>query len=144
MIQAVLLVALAAAGIWLRPEWTGAFTDPRVLAGIAALAGGGILLVREIKDLGGSLTALPHPKEDATLVEFGVYRMVRHPIYGGLILGALGWSLLQASLAALIVTAAIAVFFRLKASVEEAWLTGRFEGYPAYRARTRRFIPWIY
>jgi protein-S-isoprenylcysteine O-methyltransferase Ste14 len=144
VIQAVLLVALAAAGIWLRPGWTGAFTDAGVLAGLAAMVGGGILAFRGVKDLGGSLTALPHPKDDGALVEFGVFRLVRHPIYGGLILGSLGWSLLQASFAALILTAAIAVFFTLKATVEEAWLTARFEGYAAYRTRTRRFIPWIY
>ena len=144
MIQAVLLVALVAAGVWLRWDWSGSFTEARVLAGIAAMVGGGILVFRGVKDLGGSLTALPHPKDDATLVEFGAYRLVRHPIYGGLILGSFGWSLLQASVAALIVTAAIAVFFKLKASVEEAWLMARFDSYAAYRARTRRFIPWIY
>lgn len=46
-------------------------------------------------------------------------------------------------LPSLILTAVIAVSFTLKASVEEAWLVARFEGYDAYRTRTHRFIPWI-
>jgi protein-S-isoprenylcysteine O-methyltransferase Ste14 len=40
--------------------------------------------------------------------------------------------------------AVLAIFFALKANHEEAWLTERFDGYGAYRARTRRFIPWVY
>ena len=36
------------------------------------------------------------------------------------------------------------VFFTLKSRREEAWLQERFDGYAAYRARTRRLIPWVY
>jgi protein-S-isoprenylcysteine O-methyltransferase Ste14 len=45
------------------------------------------------------------------------------------------------------VTLAVAVvllgFFELKSRREETWLEERFPDYPAYRARTRRLIPWI-
>jgi protein-S-isoprenylcysteine O-methyltransferase Ste14 len=107
-----------------------------VLAGL-------ILAVRGIVDLGGALTPLPHPRDGADLVEHGVYRMVRHPIYGGLIVASLGWALVRASVAALALTAVLWAFFHLKSTREEAWLTGRFAGYAAYRSRTKRFIPWL-
>ena len=143
VIQVVLLVALAAAGMWLRPSWSGALQYLAIFAGIMALAGGAILVVRGLVDLRGALTPLPRPRDDAQLVETGVYGLARHPIYGSLILGSVGWSLLQTSLAALVVSAAIAVFLILKSSREETWLMEQYAGYAAYRTRTRRFIPWI-
>ena len=108
-----------------------------------ALASGAILVVKGLVDLGGSLTPLPHPRDDAELVETGVYGLARHPIYGGLMLGAVGWSLVQASLAGIVASAMLLAFFTLKSSREEAWLVERFPGYASYRTRTRRFIPWV-
>lgn len=143
-IQAVLLVAVAAAGAWSGPAWSGPPRVVGILAGIAALGAGAILAVRGSLDLRGALTPLPRPRDDAMLVETGVYGLARHPIYGGLILAALGWSWVQASLPALVAAVTLAGFFVLKSSREEAWLLERFAGYAAYRTRTRRFIPWVY
>ena len=142
-IQAVLLAAIAAAGWWLGPDWSGPLRSGAILAGIMALASGAILVVKGLVDLGGSLTPLPHPRDDAELVETGVYGLARHPIYGGLTLGAVGWSLVQASLAGIVASAMLLAFFTLKSSREEAWLMERFPGYASYRTRTRRFIPWV-
>ncbi len=142
-IQAVLLAAVAAAGWWLGPDWSGPARLGAILAGIMALAGGAVLVVRGLVDLGGALTPLPHPRDDAELVQTGVYGLARHPIYGGLTLGAVGWSLVQASLAGIVASAMLLAFFTLKSSREEAWLVERFPGYASYRTRTRRFIPWV-
>lgn len=142
-IQVVLLAAVAATGWWLGPDWSGPLRYAGIFAGIMALAGGAILVVRGLVDLGGALTPLPHPRDGARLVETGVYGLARHPIYGGLVLAAFGWSLMQASLAGLAAGALLLAFFTLKSSREEAWLMERFPGYADYRTRTRRFIPWI-
>ena len=143
VIQVVLLAAVAAAGWWLGPDWSDPFRFGAVLAGIMVFAAGAILVVRGLMDLGSALTPLPHPRDDAELVETGVYGLARHPIYGGLIVGAVGWSLIQASLAGLAGSALLLAFFTLKSSREEVWLMERFPGYAAYRTRTRRFIPWF-
>ena len=95
------------------------------------------------RDLGVNLTPLPYPSADAQLVETGSYANVRHPIYGGIILGGVGWALLTASPAAMVLAAILVPFFWLKSSVEERWLEQRFVGYDAYRGRTRRFIAWL-
>ncbi len=63
-------------------------------AGLALLAGGGALALAGLLALDGNLSILPHPKAGAHLVERGPYALVRHPIYGGIILGAIGWALL--------------------------------------------------
>ncbi len=101
------------------------------------------LTVRAIVDLGDALTALPKPRRKATLVERGVYRRIRHPIYGGVILGCIGWSLATASFVSLGAAAATTLVLALKSVREEAWLVERFAEYRAYRARSRRFLPWL-
>jgi protein-S-isoprenylcysteine O-methyltransferase Ste14 len=143
LIQGVLLVLVAAAGWSLGPDWAGPPRFAGILAGVALIAGGVALGIRGVVDLGGAMTPLPRPRDDAALVETGAYALVRHPIYGGLILASFGWGMVRASIVAVILAAALAVFFRMKSTHEERWLEKRYPGYPAYRARTRRFIPWI-
>lgn len=143
LIQGVLLVLVAAAGLSLGPDWAGPPRFAGILAGVALIAGGVALGIRGVVDLGRAMTPLPRPRDDAALVETGAYALVRHPIYGGLILASFGWGMVRASIVAVILAAALAVFFRMKSTHEERWLEKRYPGYPEYRARTRRFIPWI-
>jgi protein-S-isoprenylcysteine O-methyltransferase Ste14 len=110
-----------------------------ILAGFVLLATAGIALL-----LARSTTVFPRPREGAMLADTGVYRRVRHPVYGAVLLIALGWSLVESPLG-LLPTAALAVVFDLKARVEEAWLEERFPDYSQYRERTpRRFVPGVY
>jgi protein-S-isoprenylcysteine O-methyltransferase Ste14 len=115
-----------------------------VLLGVVLLAIGLALAGKGLLDLRDALTPLPHPRDDATLVETGVFGLVRHPIYGGIVLGALGWSCVSASPLALALSVVLLLFFRLKSAREEAWLRQRYPGYEAYARRTRRMIPFIY
>ena len=85
----MLLVAVAAAGWRLGPDWEGPVRYIGIVVGIMAIAAGLILAVRGVLDLGRALTPVPRPRDDAELVETGVYALARHPIYGGLILGSL-------------------------------------------------------
>jgi protein-S-isoprenylcysteine O-methyltransferase Ste14 len=95
-------------------------------------------------DLGNSLTPLPYPREDGQLVQTGVYATVRHPIYSGLILAALGWALFQLSLTHFVGAIALFLFFNAKASREENWLTTKYPEYAAYQQTTRKLLPGIY
>jgi len=105
---------------------------------------GTLLVVLGVLALGRSFTPLPRPRGRTRLRESGIFRLVRHPVYGGTILIGLGWSLADAPLG-LIPTTLLALLFDLKARREEAWLIERFPRYAAYRARTPRgFVPWLY
>jgi protein-S-isoprenylcysteine O-methyltransferase Ste14 len=106
-------------------------------AGVARLATGGAALGRQ-------LTPLPRPAPAARLVTGGAYGPVRHPIYAGLTLAALGLALLTASPPRLVIALLLAAFFEAKARREEAWLLEHDREYAAYRARVRRFIPGLY
>lgn len=143
LIQGVLLVLVVAAGWSLGPDWSGPLWTAGAVAGLASIGGGIVLVVRGIVDLGPAMTPLPRPRAGGDLVETGAYGLVRHPIYSGIILAAFGWAILRASVIAIAIAAALAAFFGLKAAREEVWLEQRYPGYAAYRARTRRFIPWI-
>ena len=94
-------------------------------------------------DLRDALSPFPRPVAGATLVETGVYRHLRHPIYSGLLLGSLGWSLVSGSAVSLAATGLLLALLAGKAHREEAWLVATHPGYRAYQARTKRFIPWV-
>jgi protein-S-isoprenylcysteine O-methyltransferase Ste14 len=143
LIQGILLVLVAAAGWSLGPDWSGPVRTATTVVGVASFVAGVVLAFRGVVDLGGAITPVPRPRDDGELVETGAYRLVRHPIYGGLILAAFGWALVRASVIAIALAAVLAAFFRLKSAREEAWLDERYPGYAAYRARTGRFLPKI-
>ena len=91
-----------------------------------------------------ALTPYPQPTARARLAVDGVYGLMRHPIYAGVLLATLGWSLLWLSVAGVAYTVALAVFLDRKAAGEERRLRARFPSYAAYARRVRRFIPGIY
>jgi protein-S-isoprenylcysteine O-methyltransferase Ste14 len=143
VLQVVLFALVVAAGA-AGPVVEGPIRLALAAAGVLLVAAGGLLAVRGVLDLREALTPLPHPRAGAELVESGTYRLVRHPIYGGLVLAATGWALLTASPLALGGAAVLLGFFRLKSGREEAWLRAHYPGYAAYAARTRRLIPGVY
>ncbi len=138
------LLALAGALPWLLPrnfQLPGAMqlTVAGVLGGLGiALFLGGLL------NLGSSLTPMPYPREGSELRTDGFYRLVRHPVYGGIILGVTGYCLALGSVWNLIIPVLIFVLFDRKASVEEKWLTERYPEYPTYATSRRKLIPWLY
>jgi protein-S-isoprenylcysteine O-methyltransferase Ste14 len=139
LLAAVALSALIGLGWpdrWM--PWLAALSFALMLAGLALLVLGSI-------ELGDALTPFPRPRDDSTLSIGGVYGRARHPIYGGAILLAAGWSLIFASVVGGVLTLLLVVLFELKARREEEWLEDRYGDYRAYRTRTRRkFIPWLY
>ena len=94
--------------------------------------------------LGKNLTPLPRPKENAELIQRGLYRFVRHPIYFGVIVLSFGWGLIQQSTLVWLYVVVITIFFDIKSRKEERWLVERFSAYTDYQGRVRKLIPWVY
>ena len=119
-------------------------TAVSMVVGGALFALGFVVSIIAVFHLGSNLTPLPHPKDDASLVLTGLYRLVRHPIYFGVILMAFGWALLVQGWLTLAYAVVLAVFFDIKTRREEIWLARRFPQYAEYRTRVKKLIPFVY
>jgi len=105
------------------------------------LVGAAFLLIGFI-NLGRSLTPLPVPVPHGELRTGGIYRLVRHPIYTGLIFLAAGLLPSRNSVVSLALALALTAWLMAKARWEERKLRDRYVDYAAYCARTPRFVPF--
>jgi protein-S-isoprenylcysteine O-methyltransferase Ste14 len=143
LIQATLLAGVVVAGLW-GARWPENLQSPVLVAAIVSGTAGLALAAAAIATLGRSVSPFPKPPATSELTESGVYALVRHPIYGGVLLLSLAWSL-GLSPWALIPTGALAVALVFKSRLEERWLTERHPAYAGYRARVRRrFVPYLW
>ncbi len=102
--------------------------------GIALAAGAG---------LGRTLTPSPIPKADGVLVTTGVYGLVRHPIYSGLLVLGVGLVVIGASWLHLIAWVALLNVLMTKSRFEERMLVDQYPDYAAYAARVGRLVPGV-
>jgi protein-S-isoprenylcysteine O-methyltransferase Ste14 len=100
--------------------------------------------VRPVRDHRHRRPAGLGPVAGAALVESGAYRLIRHPIYSGLVLGAIGWGLVTGSILAIGAARLLFILLAAKSHREEAWLAAIHPAYKAYQRRTKRLVPWIY
>lgn len=114
------------------------------VAGLAAMVIGGLVAVRGAWDLRAGLSPFPRPVARTPLIESGAYRLVRHPIYSGLVLAAIGWGSVTGSIAAIVTAGLLFLLFAGKSSREETWLAAEHPEYGAYQQRTKRLVPWVY
>lgn len=94
-------------------------------------------------NLGANWSERPATKEEHELITSGPYRLVRHPIYFGMLLALLGTALVSGvpGLLALI-GFGITLIHRIR--VEERLMTQLFPGkYPEYKRRTKCLIPYV-
>ena len=114
------------------------------LAGMFVLGLAAVILSKSARDLDSNLTAAPTPVDNGQLIDSGIYSHVRHPMYSGVLVWMLGWSVVFGSWLALAVTVLLIPFLFAKSSHEEKLLRERYSGYVAYAKRVRRrFIPYL-
>ena len=124
-------LAVGASASWGAWRWAGAL--PFLLGawvGIAAL-----------RMHGRKLTPLPEPNPALGLQRSGVYAVIRHPMYAGLLLCAFGLAILLQKPLGVAMAVALTVFFNLKAREEERRLLRCYPEYADYQRTTGRFLP---
>ena len=111
---------------------------------LLALAGAALVL-RSRAELGAAWSLVPDADQRTGIVTTGPYRLVRHPIYLGLSMLAVGQALAFGSWPALIIVLFACVpTFAWRARAEEKLLTRIFgDRYADYRRRTRMIIPYV-
>ena len=141
VVQFVLMIGGLALSPLVRGDWANNITRASAVLLFAVAAVTGLLGAR---DLRGSRTAFPHPKDDAVLITTGIYAWMRHPLYVSVVAIGFGWALAWTSHLGLSISFVLACFLDLKARHEERLLRAKFPGYDDYSKRVKRFVPGVY
>jgi protein-S-isoprenylcysteine O-methyltransferase Ste14 len=136
----VQVVLLALVVLWPAGDTWNLPDGARLAATLIMGAGLVVVLVAAI-GLGPGFTPVPLPNQRARLQTGGLFHFVRHPVYSGLLLFAGAAALRSGSLVVSAAGGALGVLLYAKARWEENHLATRFSDYPAYAARTPRFVP---
>ncbi|WP_330114243.1 isoprenylcysteine carboxylmethyltransferase family protein [Pseudomonas sp. JS3066] len=113
--------------------------------GVLLFAAGGALRIWPVFVLGNRFSGLVAIQPGHRLVTDGIYGLIRHPSYLGLMIASLGWALAFRSGVGLMLVALTLPPLLARIHAEEALLRTEFgEEYEAYCARTSRLIPGVY
>ena len=148
-------VLVAFAIIGLLAAYLPAYTDRKEIwtldgdtirwLGVALFAAGGAVRLWPVFVLGRRFSGLVAIQPGHTLVTTGIYGVIRHPSYLGLLVNSLGWALAFRSGVGVLLTALTIPPLLARMRAEEALLRTHFGGeYDAYCTRTSRLIPGLY
>ncbi len=107
---------------------------------ILSLTGLAILIIAMVQ-LKRSLSPFPTPRSNAGLVQSGLYKFVRHPIYSGILLCLGAYAIYSGSGLRILLTLVLYILLLKKSSYEEQQLIKHYKNYEAYKKRTGRFFP---
>ena len=113
-------------------------------SGLAITIAGCLFAIWARIALGGNWSGQATVKADHELVTRGPYALARHPIYTGLLAGAIGTAIAVGEIRCIAGTVLIVLAFIIKMSQEESLMTQTFpEEYPRYRQRVKALIPGV-
>lgn len=119
------------------------FPDILFWLGIALFVLGGLITFIAVLQLNVNLSPFPSPLPGSKLIDTGLYKFIRHPIYTGLILAFFGFAIVSDSGYRLLISALLFGLFYFKTGYEEKRLQEKFPNYEEYRNRSGRFFPWL-
>jgi protein-S-isoprenylcysteine O-methyltransferase Ste14 len=144
----ILLIGIASGFVPAYTDVRGIWTidgDAVRYGGLVLYGVGVVLRLWPVFVLGRRFSPVVAIQENHTLVTGGIYGLIRHPSYLGLLVTMLGWALVFRS--AIGVLLVLLIFPALVARIEseETLLASEFgDAYAAYRARTWRLVPYVY
>jgi protein-S-isoprenylcysteine O-methyltransferase Ste14 len=113
--------------------------------GVAIYAIGGVLRLAPVFVLGRRFSGLVAIQPGHRLVTTGIYGLIRHPSYLGLLVTVLGWGLAFRAGVGVIIAALMLPVVIARIESEERLLSETFGAeYEAYRARSWRLVPYVY
>lgn len=113
--------------------------------GVVLFAAGGALRIWPVFVLGRRFSGFVAIQPGHALVTSGVYSVIRHPSYLGLLINSMGWALAFRSWVGVLLTGLTIPPLLARIRAEERLLRAQFGGeYDAYCSRTSRLIPGLY
>jgi protein-S-isoprenylcysteine O-methyltransferase Ste14 len=113
--------------------------------GVVLFAAGGALRLWPLFVLGHRFSGLVAIQPGHRLVTSGVYGVIRHPSYLGLLINSLGWALAFRSVIGVVLAALLVPPLAARIGAEERLLRTQFgDEYDVYCRRTSRLIPGLY
>jgi len=113
--------------------------------GVVLFAAGGGLRIWPVFMLGRRFSGLVAIQPGHRLVTSGIYGVIRHPSYLGLLVNSLGWALAFRSGVGVLLTALLVPPLLARMRAEERLLRTQFGSeYDAYCSRTSRLLPGLY
>jgi protein-S-isoprenylcysteine O-methyltransferase Ste14 len=113
--------------------------------GVALYVVGGTLRLWPVFVLGIRFSGLVAIQPGHTLVTRGIYSLIRHPSYLGMLVLCLGWALAFRAGVGVLLTALLIPVLVGRMNAEETLLRDQFgKEYIEYRRRTWRLIPGVY
>ena len=103
-----------------------------------------LLVIIAILQLNKNLSPFPTPKTHSVLLQNGLYKVVRHPIYSGLILMSFGYGVYQDSVYKILIATFLFILFHFKTQYEEQQLQNKFPEYQSYKSKTKKFFPYLF
>lgn len=103
-----------------------------------------IVLVLGMLQLNDNLSPFPSPKSNSELVQTGLYKFIRHPIYTGILIAFLAFGFYSTSLFRILITLILYILFHFKSKFEEEQLRERYPEYANYQKETGRFFPVLF
>jgi protein-S-isoprenylcysteine O-methyltransferase Ste14 len=114
-------------------------------AGLALTCAGIGFAIWARMTLGANWSGVVTVKQGHTLVRRGPYRLVRHPIYTGIMLGFAGSALTRGSVHSLVALPVCAFGFWLKSLTEEQFMIEQFGNeYLQYRCEVPALVPFVF
>lgn len=120
-------------------------TAPVAIAGLATTLAGVAFAIWARLTLGANWSGVITVKEGHTLVRRGPYRIVRHPIYTGLLIALAGTALTLGLVRGFLAVPLCGFGFWLKMLMEERFMLEEFgEEYSRYRHEVRALVPFLF
>ncbi len=135
-------------GRWLLSAFDARFVPATAgvrLCGLVLTAAGLAFAIWARLRLGRNWSGTVTIKEDHRLIHAGPYRLVRHPIYFGLLVATIGTAIGYGRVSCLIGVPVAFLAFWIKARTEERFLIAQFgEQYIQYRREVKGFVPGLF
>ncbi|MFA9213657.1 MAG: isoprenylcysteine carboxylmethyltransferase family protein [Candidatus Methylacidiphilales bacterium] len=104
---------------------------------------GFLVIILAIIQLDKNLTPFPSPKKNGNLINNGLYKFVRHPIYTGIIICTITFGVYNQNIWRIGIGVVLWILFYFKSIYEEKMLCQKFNQYIDYKNNTGRFFPFF-